>query len=153
MSQHWSQALEVAGEQLLTALAVGTAGVCLLAALVLLRDRMARVDTSDGAYYVGRRDAAGLTVYFVGYHHIERLARAGAPALPAWGPGGHTESLAAAMLCHRTGRRYPPERQVTALARWLEDQPADGFVLEGADLEQIVCVTGTAHELEALRLG
>jgi hypothetical protein len=138
VSPYWSQALEVAGRHLLTALAAGTAGVCLLSALVLLRDRMAPADAPEGAYYVGRRDAAGLTVYFVGYHHIARLAHAGAPALPAWGPGGHTERLAAVMLCHRTGRRHPPERQVAALALWLEDQPSDGFVLEAADLDRMV---------------
>jgi hypothetical protein len=138
VSPYWSQALEAAGEHLLTALAAGTALVCLLSALVLLRDRMARADAPDGAYYVGRWDAAGLTVYFVGYQHIARLAHAGAPALPAWGPGGHTERLAAVMLCHRTGRRHPPDRLVTALALWLEDQPSDGFVLEAADLDQMI---------------
>jgi hypothetical protein len=138
VTDRWSRALELAAEQLLAALVAGTAAVCLLAALVVLWDRVTRIATPGRAYYVGRRDAHGAAVYFVARSHVARLAHVTAFAEPAWGAGAHTEALAAVVLRHHTGRREPSDRQVSALGMWLEIQPEDGFVLESAELGQIV---------------
>jgi hypothetical protein len=127
MSPDFVRALEQTGEHLLAALAAGTAAVCIGAALVLLWDRIGRGEPSRGASYVGRPEATGLTLYVVSYTHIARLAHASA-----------AEPLAAAVLRHYTGDGRPLDRYVTAVARWIEEQPDDGFVLEAAGLERIV---------------
>jgi hypothetical protein len=141
----WSASLAEVWHQLLWAFALGTALVCVLAAAALLWQRRSRTpDRARAAYYVARRDAAGVAVYIVAYSHVGRLPHPQGSALadPAWGAGADTEPLAEAMLGHHTGLRWPPERQLSALAQWLELQPGDGFVLESADLAEI---TGTEH--------
>jgi hypothetical protein len=132
MTPDWSRLLAETGEELLAVFAVGTAVVCLLAALTLLWERVTRPPPPGGAYYVGRHATAGAEVYFVAYSHIARL-----DAQPAWGAGADAEPLAAAILRHAT-RRRPRDRDVRALATWLEVQPDDGFVLETDELAQIV---------------
>jgi hypothetical protein len=126
MTPEWSRLLEEAGEQLLAVFAAGTVVVCLLAALTLLWERVTRPAPPGGAYYVGRHDA----IYFVAYSHLDRL-----DTEPAW--SADAEPLADAILRHCTGRR-PRDREVRALATWLEVQPQDGFVLETAELAHIV---------------
>ena len=125
----WPRALELAGDQLLTMLVVGTATVCVLGALALLWDRLTRPRPEGGAYYVGRHDE----VYFVAYSHVARLEWNG----PGWGPDVDGRPLGEAILRHRTGRR-PRDRELSALALWLELQPEDGFVLDTATLAKIV---------------
>jgi hypothetical protein len=138
----WARALNEVWEQLLLGFAVGTAVVCVLAAVVLLWPPRRR-SPAAGAYYVGHRDASAATVYLVAYSHVARIELPD----PAWGSGVNADPLAAAILSHHTGRPRPPAVQVGVLAAWLEDQADDGFVLERAELDRIV----EAHAAAALR--
>jgi hypothetical protein len=148
IAPNWSAPLAEVWQQLLWAFALGTALVCVLADAALLWQRRSRTpDRARAAYYVARRDAAGVAVYFVAYSHVGRLAdsRGSALADPAWGAGADTEPLAAALLGHHRALRRPPERQLSALATWLELQPEDGFVLESADLADIAGAPLAGH--------
>jgi hypothetical protein len=130
------RALEQLGDDLLLALALATAVVCVLAAAALLwRRTTGTAGVERGAYYVGRRDTGGAAVYFVALTHIDRLP--GDWPDPAWGPSADGEPLAAAILLHRTGGHRPPAPELSALRSWLARQPEDGFVLEGTELARI----------------
>jgi len=128
----WARALNEVWEQLLLGFGLGTAVVCVLAAVALLWPPKRR-SPAAAAYYVGRRAAGAATVYLVAYSHVARIELPD----PAWGAGADAEPLAAAILWHHTGRARAPRAQVGALAAWLEAQAEDGFVLERAELDRI----------------
>jgi len=141
VTQQSSHSLAEAAQQLLTAFALGTAVVCVLAAVALLWQRWApAAGAPRAAYYVGRRDGSSVAAYFVTHTHVGRLEhpRAGALADRAWGTGAETEALAATMLRHHTGLQQPLQWQLGALRMWLEMQPEDGFVIESVELARII---------------